>query len=27
VTLDPEGRYMIRLPNHNKETETRYVRS
>jgi predicted nucleic acid-binding Zn-ribbon protein len=27
VTLDPEGRYMIRLPNHNKEPETRYVRS
>jgi len=27
VTLDPGGRYMIRLANHNKETETRYVRS
>jgi hypothetical protein len=27
VTLDTEGRYMIRLPNHNKEPETRYVRS
>jgi hypothetical protein len=27
VTLDTEGRYMIRLPNHNKEPETRYIRS
>jgi hypothetical protein len=27
VTLDPEGRYMIRLPNHNTEPENRYVRS
>jgi hypothetical protein len=25
VTLEPEGRYMIRLPNHNNEPETRYV--
>jgi hypothetical protein len=27
VTLDNEGRYMIRLPDHNKEPRTRYVRS
>ncbi|HWI68878.1 MAG TPA: hypothetical protein VNS88_10940 [Nitrospiraceae bacterium] len=27
VTLDPEGRYMIQLPIHNNEPETRYVRS
>jgi len=27
VTLDPGGRYMIRLPIHNKKPETHYVRS
>ena len=27
VTLDPQGRYMIRLPDHNKEPATHYVRS
>ena len=25
VTLEPEGRYMIRLPNLNREPKTRYV--
>jgi len=27
VTLDTQGRYMIRLPDHNKEPATHYVRS
>ena len=27
VTLDPQGRYMIRLPDQNKEPATHYVRS
>lgn len=27
VTLDTGGRYMIRLPKHNMEPATRYVRS
>ena len=25
VTLEPEDRYMIQLPNHNREPKTRYV--
>jgi predicted nucleic acid-binding Zn-ribbon protein len=27
VTLDTGGRYMIRLPDHNKVPETHYVRA
>jgi len=27
VTLDTGGRYMIRLPDHSRVPETRYVRS
>jgi hypothetical protein len=27
VTLDTGGRYMIRLPDHNKESAIHYVRS
>jgi len=27
VTLDTQGRYMIRLPDHNKESATHYARS